>query len=270
MQGQADRDSRLALGRAYSRWASSRGSSTRSRRHRRSTERAVDLFEALSREDPADTEPRHVLARSLQSLALVLSASGGDVRPTRRWNDQGRSSARWPRPIRPTRKRQTEWGRSEILYRDVPPRPRPHTTRRWRRSSAALTILEAPAGAGPPSQDLQPELPEAYGALADVLDEAGRRDEALVAYAKARDWAKRCSWRTPTTPPSATSWSGTSAIWGSVSGTPAAGTRRSWPSTGRGRCSRWRGCQPDSHYVPCSLGLDRYRGRRGPRRAGTR
>jgi eukaryotic-like serine/threonine-protein kinase len=186
LRGQEDRDSRMSLGRVYLEVGQLTLQLDSIEEALKVHELAVDLFEALCREDPADTEPRHMLARSLQSLSLVLRAVGR--------HDEGHTAAERSRALfrtlaeaQPaTRRRLAQWGRSEIYYSDS-------LLAKGRYDEAlgaiqrALAILEAPAGASPPSQDLQPELLEVYSALADVLDEGGRQEEALVAYAKARD-----------------------------------------------------------------------------------
>ena len=46
----------------------------------------------------------------------------------------------------------------------------------------ALAILMTPIGAGPPDEHFRTELAEVYGALALILDDSGRREEALPKY----------------------------------------------------------------------------------------
>jgi tetratricopeptide (TPR) repeat protein len=212
LQGHADRDSRLSLGRAYLEVGELTRQLDSVEEALKVHERAVDLFEALSREDLADTQPRYMLARSLQSLWGVL-ATVGRHDEAHMAIERSRALFRTLAEAEPAaRKRQAEWVRIEISY--------------------SVSLLET-----------------------------GRIDEAMGTIQRSwptrrpATWAKRCSWRTPRTPPSATSWSRPSAIWGYVYGSLAAGTTRWWPSSGGG-AQRGGRRSPDSHHVPSGLGLD--------------
>ena len=74
--GQADRDSRLALGRAYYEV----GELTRQLDSKKDAlamhQRALALFEDLAREAPADAELRREVERSYAAIALLLSSLG--------------------------------------------------------------------------------------------------------------------------------------------------------------------------------------------------
>ena len=78
LKGHEDRESRLALGRAYyevgelSSDIESMDEGQEIHRH------ALTLFEALAREDPADAEPRRELARGLMALAMIVGSVGRD------------------------------------------------------------------------------------------------------------------------------------------------------------------------------------------------
>jgi serine/threonine-protein kinase len=186
LQGHEDRDSRLSLGRAYLEVGQLTRQLDSIEEALKVHERAVDLFEALALEDPADSEVRHMLARSLQSRSLVLT-SVGRRDEARTGMERSRTLFRMLAEAEPAaRERQAEWVRSEIFYSGS-------LLEKGRHDEAlgtikrALEILEAPAGAGLPAQDLQAGLFDVYSSLAFVLEEGGRQDEALVAYAKARD-----------------------------------------------------------------------------------
>ena len=239
LQGHEDRDSRMSLGRAYLEVGQLTRQLDSIEEALKVHERAVDLFEALSREDPADTEPRHMLARSLQSLALVLSTVGRrDEAHTAM--ERSRALFRTLAEAEPAaRKRQAEWGRSEIFYSGS-------LLAKGRYDEALGAIQRAWRSWRPrPERVLHPRISNLSSWRCTApwpmsWTRAAARMKRSWPTRRPATWAKRCSWRTPRTPPPATSWSGPSAIWGSVYGTPAAGTRRSWPSTGRGRCSRRR------------------------------
>jgi serine/threonine-protein kinase len=184
LQRHADRDSRLALGRAYFEVGELTRDLDSVDEARTVHERAADLFEALSREDPADPEPRHSLARSLQTLSLILGNIG-------RANDAGAMLKRSREIYRalaaaaPTDLRlQGEWARGEMLYSMSLKR-----NRRFDEAKEVIqharAILEAAVAADPGSRDLDLQLLEVYGAQALVLGDSGQRDEAVAAYTKA-------------------------------------------------------------------------------------
>jgi serine/threonine-protein kinase len=184
LQGHADRDSRLSLGRAYFEVGELTRDLDSVEEARKVHESAADLFEALSREDPADTEARHLLARSLQTLSVILG-SIGRANEAYVTLERSREIFRALAAAAPTVLRlQGEWARGEMLYS--------MSLKRNRRFGEAGEViqharanLEAVVAADPGSQDLDLQLLEVYGAQALVLGDSGQRDEAIAAYRKA-------------------------------------------------------------------------------------
>jgi tetratricopeptide (TPR) repeat protein len=165
--------------------------------------RAVDLFEALARENPADEEPQRSLALGLRSLAIILNGVGR--------NDEGFVAEGRSRDLFRTlaeahpgdRRLRGEWARSETLY-GLGLRKKLRIGEALEAIERARAILEnphrggaqagelpasdgtpsAPATEGKQTGEFKPELLEIYDALASTLDECGRHDEGLAAYAK--------------------------------------------------------------------------------------
>jgi serine/threonine-protein kinase len=186
LQGQADRDSRLSLGRAYL-------DVSDLTRQLDSTEEAYDvlqrglaLFEALNRENPTDEESQRALARGHRALAIIMRSVGR--------RNEGLAAAKRSQEIlrrlaeahAADRGLLGEWAQSELLHATSL-----DTTGRSAEAleaiERALTILETRLNAGPQAEEFGPDLLEVYGILAVVLGHDGRRDEALEAYGKARE-----------------------------------------------------------------------------------
>jgi serine/threonine-protein kinase len=214
LQGQTDRDSRLSLGRAYYEVGELTRQLDSIEEANVVMRRAVDLFEALSRENPADEEPQRALALGLRSLATILNGVG---RKDEEFVAEGRSRDlfRTLAEAHPgDRGLRGEWARSETLYGlglrkqlrigealKAIERARailedPHRegsqagelrARDGTRPAPSLSRGSVPATEGQQTGEFGLELMEIYDALASTLDECGRHDEALAAYAKACD-----------------------------------------------------------------------------------
>src|SRR5262249_47461952 len=76
LQGHQDRDSRLSLGRAYLEVGDLTRQLDSTEEAQKVLLRAVALFETLSREDPADVEPRRTLAFGLRFLSSIMNSVG--------------------------------------------------------------------------------------------------------------------------------------------------------------------------------------------------
>jgi serine/threonine-protein kinase len=157
LKGHEDRGSRLSLGRAYSEVGELTRQLDSIEEARQVHLHAMALFEALAQEDPSDSVPRHEFARSLQSLASILTGIG-------RRDEALAASARSRELIKslveadPGNGRlRGEWARSEMYYA--------MSLSAHHRSSEALegvqrvqVILEAIVGSNPRSEDLQSVL----------------------------------------------------------------------------------------------------------------
>ena len=233
--GQADRDSRLALGRAYFEV----GELTRQLDSMKDAlamhQRALALFEDLAREAPADAELRREVERSYAAIALLLSSLGQKAEALAA---TGRAcaiaqdlAAADPADLG----RRSELARVEHLHGDVSLRqlssrrgagcaragagdpggpgpdqplgraasdsssPRHATTwpcswtrraggmRRWRSTTGRATWCEGLFRANPTDARIAHELVRTLGNMAIALDGAGRQNEALAAYDRARE-----------------------------------------------------------------------------------
>src|SRR5699024_2449898 len=83
------------------------------------------------------------------------------------------------------RRLRSEWAQGELLY-GMSLLSKNCVREALEAAERARAILEAAAGV-PPADDFLAGLADVNGALALVLEEAGRRDEALAAYKRARD-----------------------------------------------------------------------------------
>jgi eukaryotic-like serine/threonine-protein kinase len=186
LQGSADRDSRLALGRAYYEVGELSRQLDSIEEAQEILRRAMVLFETLSLEDPADQELQYATARTLRSLATTLSGVGRKkeaLAAVARSRDLFRALSE----AQPgDRRRRAEWAQSEILYAA-------HLDTDHRLAEAlegiqrARSILGTPVQVDPATHEFAAELMEVYGAQALILRTAGRVDEAIASYKKARD-----------------------------------------------------------------------------------
>jgi serine/threonine-protein kinase len=185
LQGQEDRDSRLALGRAYSEVGELTREIDSIEEAEKVYRRALALFEALTREHLADPEPRRALALCLKSLALILTSTG---RRDEALEVLGRSrelSRTLADAVPADRGLRGEWAQGELFY-GMSLLSANRVREALEAVGRARAILEAAAGT-PPAEDFLAGLADVNGALALALEEAGRRDEALAAYKRARD-----------------------------------------------------------------------------------
>jgi serine/threonine-protein kinase len=185
LQGHQDRDSRLALGRAYFEVGELTRAVDSVDEAQKVTLRALALFEALSREDPADTESRRALAVCLRSLGLALTTVGrrDEAVPTM---ERSRALFQTLAEADPAeRGLRREWAEGELLC-GISLLEKQRIPDALESTERARAILEAAAGS-PPAEDFLAGLAGVNGALAMVLEEAGRPDEALAAYKRARD-----------------------------------------------------------------------------------
>jgi eukaryotic-like serine/threonine-protein kinase len=186
LQGQADRDSRLGLGRAYYQVGELTKQLDSTEEAQSVLRRALTLLETLSREDPADPEPRFVLAQTLQSLATAMSSVGR--------RKEALSAVARSRDLfwslfesKPGDHRlRAAWARCESIYAAC-------LDTQQRNGEAldvirrALTILETPVPVDPSAEGFEPELQGIYETEAQILGHAGHGDEAIASSRRARD-----------------------------------------------------------------------------------
>ncbi|QDV39255.1 serine/threonine-protein kinase [Tautonia plasticadhaerens] len=187
LQGHADRDSRLALGRAYLEVGELTKQLDSIEEAQTVLRRALVLFEALAREDPADAEPRRSLALGLRSLGEILTGVGRNADALEA-HGRSRDLLRALAEADPADRRlRGEWARSEMYYgMSLSSNHRP-PSQVLEAAERARSILEAATGGDPLSVDLQSDLADLYGALAIALGAAGRGEEERTAYERARD-----------------------------------------------------------------------------------
>jgi tetratricopeptide (TPR) repeat protein len=188
LEGQKDRESRLALGRAHdevSELTRKLGSIAEAEPTKR---RALALLEALTREDPTDADARLALARCLKNLAIIHSGVGRRADALAEFG-RSRELLRSLAEARPDdRDLRHEWVSGESLYAST-------LNSSGRNADAlesarrAVEILEAPGKATGTPGPTRPERMERdiYGSLALILAAAGRKEESLVAYRRACD-----------------------------------------------------------------------------------
>jgi serine/threonine-protein kinase len=178
LQGQVDRDSRLALGQSYNEVARLSSDIDSIDEAEKVYRRSVALFEALAREDPSDAEPRRGLARSLGGLELILASVGRQAEALA-LVEQMRTLLRGLAEADPSDfEVRKQWARAEMIYGFMIGRP----AERVAADERAIALLETPASSGPPREPPRAELAEVYGALASGLMDVGRVDEGLAAY----------------------------------------------------------------------------------------
>ena len=142
-----------------------------------------------------------------------------------------------------------------------------HQARRSRRSSGRGRSWRPWSGPTLDPKISSPSLSDVYGALALALEDAGRREEALAAYRRARDLGEslfRANPKDPETGHELARNLGNMGICLAGSGRPSEALAA---FDRRGRSQDLGGRQPDPDPNPRGLGLDRYLRRRRPRRA---
>jgi eukaryotic-like serine/threonine-protein kinase len=187
LEGQEDRDSRLALGKAYFEV----GELTKELDSIVESEgvyrRALAIFEELSTENSADPVPRRALGLCLRSLGTVLGSVGRRDQAllvTARSRDVFRALAESAPADRSLR---LEWADAELYYSAALSLSGHPPAEVLASAERARSIVENAPKGDSQSRDFQSALRGVYSGLASALDEAGRREEALATYVQARD-----------------------------------------------------------------------------------
>jgi eukaryotic-like serine/threonine-protein kinase len=187
LQGQSDRASRVALGRAYFEVGELTRQLDSMEEAQTIYRRALALFEALSGEYPADAESRRALALCLKSLALTLTAVGRDEDAHAAYG-RARDLLRALAEADPDdRRRRDEWGDAELSYAATLSSSDRPATEVVEAIERARSILEGEMSADPQSLDSGRVRANVYQALAMALEDANRVEEALSAYKRASD-----------------------------------------------------------------------------------
>ena len=184
--GQADRDSRLALGRAYYEVGDLTTELDSKKDALAMHQRALALFEELAREAPADTELRGEVERSDAAIALLLSSLGqkADALATA---GRARAIAQDLAEADPADLgRRSDLGRAEYLYGDFL-RDTPRAGEGLEALARARAIQEDLVRSNPSNQPFQLDLAMTCDDLAMQLASSGRTDEALAVCGRARD-----------------------------------------------------------------------------------
>ena len=235
--GQADRDSRLALGRAYYEV----GELTRELDSKKDAlamhQRALALFEELAREAPADAELRREVERSYAAIATLLSSLGQKadaLAATGRARAIAQDlAASDPADI----ERRSELARVEHLYGAF----LIDNSRRRRGAGCARAgagVQEDLIRSNPTDEQLptraRQDMRRPGHAARHVGPERSRRWRSTAGRAT---WSRGCSGRTRPMPGSPMRCPALSATWRLRWNPPAVRTRRSPPTTGRVSCS---------------------------------
>ena len=184
--GQADRDSRLGLGRTYYEV----GELTRQLDSMTDAlamhERALTLFEDLISKNPTDAELRSEVERSCLAVALLLEAVGHNsqaLAPAERACSIAQDlAAADPANIRrQVELAQAERRRAEILWAESHPAEALEGLERARRLQEELVRID------PSDEHFRDELAQTCDTLGMRLDESGRQSEALAAFDRARE-----------------------------------------------------------------------------------
>jgi serine/threonine-protein kinase len=186
LAGQADLDSRLALGISYHEVADLTRRIGSADEACDVNQRAVTLFEELAREAPNDARPRRELARSLRSQKIILGIIGR--------KDEELSMARRTRDLYqalveadPSDLRlRGEWADCERDF-GVSLSLHDRLGEALESVERARAALESPINGNSPPEHFRRQLATVYGSLALILDESGKRQEALRAYQRSCD-----------------------------------------------------------------------------------
>jgi serine/threonine-protein kinase len=190
LQGHEDRDSRLALGRAYLEVSELTRQLDSVEEANVVLRRALDLFKGLSRENPADEESQRALALGERALGIIKHMVGQE--------DEGFAAEQRSRelfrtlatahPADPELRR--DWAESERhIAASLYIRNRP--TEAIEAIERARGILASSDKPGPRSDGWEAELLETYGTRAMILGDSGRSVEALAAYEQAREFGEK-------------------------------------------------------------------------------
>jgi eukaryotic-like serine/threonine-protein kinase len=197
--GQEDRDSRLALGRAYYEVGMLTRELDSTKDALAMHRRALALFEVLASEAPADSELRREVERSYSAISLWLSSLGQKAESL---EAAGRALAiaRDLAAADPTDiGRRSDLARAEFLYGDYL-RGTPRSGEGLAALERARVIQEDLVRSNPSDQKFRLELASTCDDLALQLDESGRTDEALAVYGRARDLVEGLYLANPTEP----------------------------------------------------------------------
>jgi serine/threonine-protein kinase len=187
LEGHQDRESRLALAKAYVEVGELTRQLDAFAESPEVFRRAIDLLESLARENPADPEPRRALAFGLRSLGTVESGFGRDDRALPLFG-RSRDLLRTLSEASPSdAELRIEWAQAEMyLESSLAGNNRP-PAERLEAVERARSILETGMGALPPSAALQSAIRDVYSSMASALQDAGRSQEALAAFARASE-----------------------------------------------------------------------------------
>jgi serine/threonine-protein kinase len=187
LKGQQDRDSRLALAKAFCEVGELTRQLDAFAEAPEVFRRAIDLFESLSRDNPADPEPRRALALGLRSLGTVEAGFGRNDAALPlfgRSRDLLRSlSKAAPRDA----ELRIEWAQADMYVASSLASNNRPPAEQLEAIEHARSILETGMGAAPPSAALQSAIVDVYSSMASALQDAGRPHEALAAFARARE-----------------------------------------------------------------------------------
>jgi serine/threonine-protein kinase len=189
LQGQEDRESRLALGRAYLEVSELTRQLDSVEEANIGLRRALDLFEGLTRENPADEESQRALALGERALGIIKYMVGQQdegFAAELRSRELFRSLAEAHPDDRQLRR---DWAQSErqiAASLDIRNRP----AEAIEAIERARGILASSDKQGPRGDAWEAELQETYGTRAMILGDSGRSDEALAAYEQARKFGE--------------------------------------------------------------------------------
>jgi hypothetical protein len=161
---------------------------------------AVALFESLSRESPADPEPRRALALVLRLLGTLEGGAGHDDQALPligRSRDLLRTVSEAAHDDVELR---IEWAETELYWASALASSNRPPSERLEATERALSILDARIGAKAPSSASLFSNMDAYSSQTSALADAGRPLEVLTAFT----WAHECGealYRTDPTEP---------------------------------------------------------------------
>jgi serine/threonine-protein kinase len=187
LQGQQDHDSQFALGQAYFEVGELTRVLDSIEEAQGVFRRALAIFEALGRENPADAHVRRARALGLRSLGITLGSIGRND-DSLAAHGQSRDLFRELAVADPAdRQLQSECAQAELHYGMALTSSHRPPSEVLAADERARSILEAAEAADPGSKDLQPSLRDVYAALAMAFEDSGRREEALSAFTRAHD-----------------------------------------------------------------------------------
>jgi serine/threonine-protein kinase len=185
LQGHTDRESQLALGRAYYEVGRLTEHIDSLEAALEVQERAARLFEGLARESPDDAESRAGLARCLEAFVKIFATIGRSaecVAAIERARDLYRALAEAdPTDLH----RRGDWARAEFVYGETVWLEQHRSSEGMQAIQQAQAILEELVVAEPSVSKFGKDLATTYGVLASRLADAGRREEALAAWGQA-------------------------------------------------------------------------------------